>query len=232
LRALAEGREHVPGQTQPRPKRDLASEARQWWNDWYHTLGFTDVSVPRPALSNREFAKRAHLHQALFYIPEHSRAFYERFMVAVGQGTHWTVAANDREKIVWDVEPPARSEDGHPYRSAPSGTGMGYWLWVETAPVCPRLRTPWNTLISTIRLPSLPEYAVIWHAHKARTQLMLDTRSWCWLRTRYKFADGRLGALLASEYGGRVLVIRDGSENLAVSVVSGGGRAAEVVTAT
>lgn len=214
LLALAEGREYVPGEVRPQRERDLAEEARQWFEAWYRTLGFTDVSAPKPAVANCEFRRREAQGFGLFYVPNPSRAFYEQFMTAVGQGKHWTVADDDRENIVW--------QDG-------VASSRGYWLWVETALACPRLRTPWETLTAQVRLLSLLEYALVWHATKERAATMLDTQTWCWFRTRYKFAADRLGALNAVGCEGRVVVGRCGPGGLGVSFAGGGGRAAEVV---
>lgn len=196
-------------------KRDLAEETRQWFEDWYHSLNLTPT-VFKPAVSNREFARRQKLNQFLVYRPDSHGVTYEGFMVAVGQANHWTVNQEaGRQKIQW--EPAAQ----------------GYWFWADASPDCPRLGTPWNKLMADFtgktRLPCLEEYVLLWHAYKARTKQMLDTRTWCWLRTRYKYAYGQLSALGAYGYVGRVRICIWGPEDLEVPFDGEGGRAAEVV---
>lgn len=191
-------------------KRDLAEEERKWWEIWYRKLGF---AVQKPAASNREFARWQKSPSGLIFVPSATREFYEQFMRAVGQGNHWTVADADREGIVWDD---AQSADG-------------YWLKVDLASDCPRLGTPWDILQKEVRLLTLPEYAIAWHAVLARTGQMLDVRTWAWLATRYKFSDGQIGALCANEHDGQVRVLRSRPEDLGHSDDFEGGRAAEVV---
>ena len=188
-------------------KSSFAEERRQRFEHWYHSIGFS-VTVPKPNVSNREFARRLKLGQSLFYRPDSAGMTYEGFMAAVGQGNHWTVTNEaDRAKIGWD------------------SASAGYWFWAEVPEDCPRLRTSWNDLSQAVNLLSLEEYVIVWHAHKAETDKMLDRRFWTWLRTRF----GQ-GALDAGECGGRVRVRRGGPESLAVSDGFVGGRAAEVVT--
>ncbi len=214
FQAVSEGRlEHVEVDFEAlrQPKRDLAEERRARFGQWYQGFGFTEVTVPKPDASNREFKRRAEAGQALFYRPATGEVSYEAFMAAVGQGQYWTVVdAVERAKIAWE---PADA---------------GYWFWAEVAEVCPRLKMPWNNLNAAIHLLALEEYAVVWHALKAQG-VVLDASTWCWLRTRYKVAKGRLSALSAGEAHGRVPVGRGGPENLARAYNNNGGRAAEVV---
>lgn len=195
------------------PKRDLAKEERVWFETWYRGLGFADISIPNPLASNRDFARWQKSQSGLIFVPSISREFYEKFMTAVGRGDHWTVAHADREGIVWDDSPAAN----------------GYWLKAETNHECPRLGTSWNILQSQIQLLALLEYAILWHALKVRTGRKLDVNTWCRLRTRYKFADGQLGALHADGPAGQVRVGWDRPGPLEDSFALGGGRAAEVV---
>jgi hypothetical protein len=117
---------------------DLAETQRQWFENWYHKLGFNLTVVPKPAVSNYEFARRRKLGQELFYRPATSQVSYEQFMNAVGQGKDWTVTDQaERAKIVWEP------------------TATGYWFWTEVAADCPRLRTTWNSLNQAVRLLSL-----------------------------------------------------------------------------
>lgn len=211
LQAIIEGAASTEPAEKRGKKRDLAEEERQWWQAWYLTLGFSGIRVPKPAVSNREMGRLKKSASGLIYVPEVIRVFYKQLLTAVGQGNHWTVAGADREGIVWD-DPPT-----------------GYWLKAELAPDCPRLGTPWDKLNRTIRLLALPEYAIAWHAVKARTGQMLDVRAWCWLATRYKFNDGQFGALYANELDGAMHVLGRRPERLENSYADGGGRAAEVV---
>jgi hypothetical protein len=188
------------------PKRDLADKQRQWFEDWYRKLGFA-ITVPKPAVSNREFARRTKLGQFLVFRPSALSMTYHGFMAAVGQASsHWTITHDDRHKIVWEP------------------TEVGYWFWAEVAADCPRLRTTWNSLNQAIHLLSLEEYVIVWHAYKAKTGQMLDLRTWSWLRTRFG-----AGALLADGYNGRVGVHGYVAEALSIPHDNGGGRAAEVV---
>lgn len=199
-------------------KRDLAEEERQWWETWYDTLGFArvfkdaEIAVRKPEVSNRAFARWQESQSGLIYVPATTREFYERFMAAVGQDNHWTVANADREGIIWD-----------------ESAASGYWLKVEIAPDCPRLGTSWNMLQEDVRLLTLTEYAIAWHATKARADQMLDIRTWCWLKTRYKFADGKIGALQVDESDGVLGVHGRWPEVLEGSHSNEGGRAGEVV---
>ena len=56
IQAIAERRQFVPGK-QPQSKRYLAEEARQFYQEWYWSLGIP-VIVPKPVCSNREFRRR------------------------------------------------------------------------------------------------------------------------------------------------------------------------------
>lgn len=215
VQALIEGRasapfnagDQAPAPRHPKSKRDLAEGRRSWFETWYRSHGLTTVAVPRPNVTNREFARRAEKRQALVYSPATSEVSYESFMAAVGQGSHWTVTNhNERAKISW--EPCVR----------------GYWFWAEIQDNCPRLGTAWNDLMEQIRLHSLEEYVIVWHATKAETGRMLDTRTWNLLRTR--FGPGALDAL---GYDGSVDVCRRSAEALSVPSASEGGRALDVV---
>ncbi|MBI4450035.1 hypothetical protein HY634_03170 [Candidatus Uhrbacteria bacterium] len=186
--------------------RDLAEVRRAWFEAWYRGLGFA-ITVPKPNVTNREFARRAKLPQKLVYEPSAADVPYEAFMRAVGQGDHWTVTdEGERAKIGWEP------------------TATGFWHWVDAQDACPRLGTSWNNLTAKLRLLSLEEDVKVWHAVKAETGRMLDRNTWNWLRTRF----GQ-GALDADEYGGRVDVSGDSAEGLSVPYDSGGGRAADVV---
>ena len=171
------------------PPRDLAEEWRAEMEKWYRGLGFTELAMPKPAVSNREFGKRAKAGQALFYRPATAQVSYEAFMTAKGQGQHWTVIDSaERAKIVW--EPAAK----------------GYWFWAEVPKACPRLKMPWNSLTKAITLLALEEYVVVWWAMKAQGTV-LDKSTWTWLRTRHQVAPGRLcpGRLRVRGQGGRRL---------------------------
>lgn len=244
VQALIEGRKVVaasagdqgPAHQGAKSKRDLAEVYRAWFEAWYRSLGFT-VTVPKPNVTNREFARRAKKHQELRYEPAASEVPYEAFMRAVGQGDHRTVTdADERAKIGWEP------------------TATGYWHWADAQDDCPRLGTTWNDLAKTIRLLSLEEFVKHWHATKAGALFnvlfaqrnvaspseamsegrgevgakeigrMLDVRTWCWLRTRF----GR-GALCALGIVGRVYVNGVSADGLSIPVGSAGGRAADVV---
>ena len=187
-------------------KRDLAEQCRAWFEDWYRSLGFA-ITVPKPNVTNREFARRTERHQVLTYEPATADVPYEAFMRAVGQGDHWTVTdEGERAKIGW--EPIAK----------------GYWHWVDAQDVSPRLGVSWKRLTANLRLLSLEEYVKFRHALKAKTGRMLDVRTWCWLRTRF----GR-GALSAYGHGSRVHVHRSSADGLSIPFGGAGGRAADVV---
>lgn len=207
LEALAKGQDYVPGQAQ-RPKRDLAEEQRAWFEDWYrkHRLW---IPVPKPAVSNREFNRKARQGKVLCYRPATNEVSYEAFMNAVGQGDNWTVKdEGERVKIGWEP------------------TEQGYWFWAEAQKDCLRLETCWNDLSASIKLLALEEYVILWHAHKAKTGgEMLDVHTWCWLRT-----CSERSALLADESDECVNVSRyDGSEHLALHDGLEGGRVSEVI---
>lgn len=217
----------APGTAPGTKKRDLAEVYRAWFEAWYRILGFS-VTVPRPNVTNREFARRAKKHQELRYEPAASDVPYEAFMRAVGQGDHWTVTdEGERAKIVWE----------------PATTG--YWYWADAQDDCPRLGTTWNDLMRAIKLLSLEEFVKHWHATKAGAFLkelsarqsaagrgkamtvagrMLDVRTWCWLRTRFGQS-----ALYAYAVDGRVNVYGHSADSLSLPDGHGGGRAADVV---
>jgi hypothetical protein len=187
---------------------DLATARHDWMQNWYRELGFT-VSVPFPPFSDEEYKSHKELGQELFYRPSTSKVSYNALMKALGQDGHWTVTDNDdRKKIAWEQ------------------ATTGYWFWAEVAQDCPRLGTSWNKLTKEqkLNLLSLEEYVIVWWAHKAETNAMLDTNTWSWLRTRFG-----AGVLNADGYFGRVFVDGWGAGGLADSYVNGGGRAAEVV---
>lgn len=201
-------RKHPKQETSSLASGDLATVRHNWFQGWYAKLGFT-VSMPFPPVSDEEFKRRKELGQALFYRPSTSKVSYKALMSALGQGEHWTVVDKEnRKKIRWE----------------PSKTG--YWFWAEVAESCPRLDMSWNTLVGEQRhnLLSLEEYVIVWWAYKADTGIMLDTKTWSWLRTRF----GQ-GALYAGGYGGGVNVGGWGVRSLAHSYGGGGGRCAEVV---
>lgn len=187
---------------------DFATNRRNWFMDWYYKLGFS-LQIPVPPVPDEEYKRRQAMNQDLFYRPPTSEVSYEALMKAVGQDEHWTVVdESDRKKIVWE---PAQT---------------GYWFWAEVAQECPRLGTSWNKLTKEQRLNllSLEEYALVWWVHKAATSVMLDNRTWSWLRTRFG-----PNALDASGCLGRVRVCRCHVGGLADPFDFGGGRCAEVV---
>lgn len=184
-------------------KRDLAEGRRAWFEDWYRKLGFT-VTVPKPPVSNREFARREKAGEALFYRPATCEISYKTFMAAVGQISDWTVMTSDSAKIDWD---PANK---------------GYWFWAEIQKNS-RLTMSWNQLSKQIRLLSLEEYVIVWHAHKANGTT-LDVNTWCWLKTRFG-----AGAICICVCDGTFKVNWYDSDDLCS--YSRGGRRSEVVTA-
>ncbi|MDP3985703.1 MAG: hypothetical protein Q8P82_02980 [bacterium] len=206
LLAIAEDRETIEQVGQK--KHDLAEERRIAMEQFLRARGFPTLAVPKSDVSNREFARREKLGQQLFFMPFTTQADYDTFMTSVGQATHWTVADQaERAKIGWEF------------------SEVGYWFWAEVAPNCPRIKTSWNTLTTQIRLLSLEEYVIVWHATKAETQVMLDHPTWCWLRSRY----GGSGALRADGYDGLVRVDGDDARVLSGTFDNDGGRSAEVV---
>lgn len=224
---VSEGRYGVEPSLRFDPKRNLAQAERDWWWTFYRERGLGSFEIPLPGMldpkdrkgtrfvpaSNRLFRRWQESGSGLIWVPETTREFYERFMSAsaVGQKDHWTVTGANRNKIVWDDLSPG-------------------WRRVEQTLVCPRLNTPWDALNSTVKLLALLEYAVAWHGFRARNHgEMLDMRTVCWLRTRYNYGEGRLGALLAYECDGRVFVYDWLPEDLSVPDPHYGGRAAEVV---
>jgi hypothetical protein len=211
LQAVGEGREFVPSETDARvpPRRTRAEKRRQWFETWYHKLGFTGTAVPMPSVSNGEFKRKEAAGKKLFYRPPTSEISYDAFMSAVGQATHWTVVHNDRHKIVWEA------------------AETGYWFWAEVADDCPRIRMSWNNLFP-LGLLSLEEYFFVWHAHKAQTKKLLDRRTWTMLRTRYKYYENALGALNAGGCVGGVGVYYGHPDYLSCAYDDEGGRLAEV----
>lgn len=188
---------------------DLATVRRYWFQNWYRKLGF-NLSLPFPPISDEESNRRKELGQALFYRPPTSEVSYEALMKAVGQDEHWTITDNDGSQKI-TREP----------------TEQGYWFWAEIAQGCPRLGTPWNTLVGEqkLNLLSLEEYVIVWWAMRVETNIFFDANTWSWLRTPCGH-----GALGASGYHGGVSV--GGSwdaGDLADSYDHEGGRVAEVV---
>lgn len=101
---------------------------------------------------------------------------------------------------------------------------IGYWFLAEIAAVCPRTKTSWNDLTSTvsgIRLPSLEEYAIVYWTHLDFTGERIDDGTWCWLRTRLRFGTG---ALNAGVNAGELHILESAYSNLAVPFDVGGGR--------
>ncbi|MFH2136602.1 MAG: hypothetical protein ABII19_03170 [Patescibacteria group bacterium] len=200
-------------------KRDPADDERVWWERWFNDLGFARIAVPKPAASNRDFARWRKSQVGLIYVPAATRAFYERFMVVVGQ-VNWTVAHEDRESIVWD--------------DSPSG---GYWLKVDLASNCPGLGMSWDALQVQarllaplqVRLLSLAEYVIAWYATKARFNRALDLQTSCWTRTRCKVSNDRSTVLHLHWHGGEMKVMGIAPEELEHPLDRTGGRAAEVV---
>ncbi len=184
---------------------DLAEERRAQMEKFYCSRGF-NVSVPKPGVSNREFARRRKLGQELFFRFATKTVSYEAFMAAVGQSTHWTVVDEiNRAKIGWE------------------SAAEGYWFWAEVAESCPRLGTSWNDLTSAHHLLALEEYVVVWWAYFAETGRKLDVSTWSWLRTPF----GQC-ALSAVEDSGVVCVDYCHPELLAQSFDYYGGRVTEV----
>ena len=194
----------------------LGTARHSWFMDWYYKLGFS-LQIPVPPVSDAEYEQRQPLGQELFYRPASSDlsasaqagVSYDALMKAVGQSEHWTlIDKNDRKKIVWE------------------SAKAGYWFWAEVAPACPRLGSSWNKLVheQKLCLLSLEEYAIVWWAHQAAANIMLDIKTWSWLRTRFGS-----GALYADECDGWVRVGRWCADALADSYGGAGGRAAEVV---
>ncbi|MBI2099506.1 hypothetical protein HYT45_03825 [Candidatus Uhrbacteria bacterium] len=191
----------------------LAIARRNWFMNWYRELGFS-LQIPVPPVPDEEYKSRKEQGQDLFYRPPTSEVSYEALMKAVGQGKCWTVVnGSDRKKIKWEP------------------TQTGYWFWAEVSQDCPRLGTSWHGLTRTkeqgldlLSLLSLEEYALVWWAHKAATNAILDTGNWSWLRTRF-----RDSALHASDCYGRVCVDGWDAISIAYPYVNMGGRSAEVV---
>lgn len=185
--------------------KDLAEQCRVQMEKFYRGRGL-NVSVPKPNVSNREFARWHKLGQELYYRPVTATLSYEQFMTAVGQSNRWTVVnETERVKIVWEP------------------TASGYWFWAEVSESCPRLGTSWNNLTSELNLLALEEYVIVWWAYLAETGRKLDVSTRSWLRTRF----GQ-GALNAGVFSGVVLVNDFDPEDLAWSFGTSGGRVAEV----
>lgn len=195
---------------EPKKVHDLAEERRLEMEQFFRNRGFYELSVPKPNVSNRELARREKIGQQLFFMPISSQTKHDAFMSSVGQSNHWTVTDHAaRAKIGWEF------------------SKEGYWFWAEVAPNTPRIKISWDDLTSVqkIRLLSLEEYVIVWHAMRVETGVMLDVLTWCWLRTRFNGS----GALGASGHDGRVGVGRLSSGSLSVGDDDGGGRSAEVV---
>ncbi|MBI4449806.1 hypothetical protein HY634_01995 [Candidatus Uhrbacteria bacterium] len=216
----------------------LAIARRDWWIQYLsHDLALLPkgVDIPPPIVGDEEYTLRTtgkflnRLEQSLIVqIPngllagsvrkksEHSSPSlaYDRFMVAVGQRDHWTVADEaERQKISWDPVPEWR------------------WRWIETPDRCPRTGTSWNALTAQLaagtpssHLPSLEEYVLAWYAVRHEHHRILDGQTYSWLRTRLG-----PGALLAGADGGRVHVSRWDASFLGVAPGLDGGRASDPV---
>ncbi|MFH1712171.1 MAG: hypothetical protein ABH846_02975, partial [Patescibacteria group bacterium] len=181
------------GAKQQPKKRDLAEERRLEIEQVYHEHGLKVGTVPKPELSNRAITKLRIEGKEIFAVPPEGVASYRQIMTAFGQADHWTLTHEDRHKIVWEP--------------------LAEWRWiiVEVTPDCSRRGTCWNDLNTAIYQLSLEEYAPVWHLHKALTGIILDQRTFCWLRTRYRFSESGLGALRAGGWHGEVRVRRDSS---------------------
>ncbi|MFH1430489.1 MAG: hypothetical protein ABIG71_03125 [Candidatus Uhrbacteria bacterium] len=191
-------------------EHDPAEPSQASPGDANHPLLF----IPKPNVSNREFARRRKQGQDLFWRFATDDLSYESFMRAVGQEDHWTVTdEKERAKIEWEP------------------TDHGYWFWAEVQDNCPRLGISHNDLSKQITLLSLEEYVIVWHAFKQEHNGTIDVRMWCWLRTRYRFGFFDVGALDASGYYGRVDVNGDHAADLAPPYSDGGGRLAERLAA-
>ena len=214
LQAVSDGIEFVPsfdGEVRIAPRRTRAQKRQQWFERWYRDLGF-EINVPVPNVSAGQIKRKEMEDKKLFYCPATSEMAYDAYMCAVGQDEHWTVTHEGRNKIKWET------------------AEQGYWFWAEVADDCPRTSRSWNDLSGSIRLLSLEEYVIVWHAHKAQTKKLLDLRTWIWLRTRYRFDEKTLlGALSADECGGSVCVDLCHPGDLSIASSGGGGRLAEVV---
>lgn len=187
-------------------KRDYAETRRAWCEAYYRGLGF-GVTVPLPKFSNRVWTRETDRGRVVVPRAPTRLISYEAYMEAVGQGSHWTVKDEaERKKIVWEP------------------TDEWYWFWADAQDTCPRLGRSWNDLTVKLRLLALEEYAPLWHMVKADEGRMLDTCTWCWLRTRFGS-----GALHADVYGGGVRVFGDSAERLAFPDGHEGGRVLDVV---
>ncbi|MBI4281434.1 hypothetical protein HY625_01295 [Candidatus Uhrbacteria bacterium] len=192
--------------------RDLAEERRLEIEAFYKSLGFT-ITIPKLAQSNGQLNDLRKANQEPEYRPSDAEVPYDAFMVAVGQGNHWTVAeyrkykAGETSTIGWEP------------------CTHGYWFIADVAPQCPRTGTSWNSLTADTKIPllSLEEYVITWHERKSKG-VTLDIQTWCWLRTRWN----KTGALRARGCGGRVRVCGHDAEVLARSWSGYGGRAAEM----
>lgn len=195
------------------PRVDLAEQRRAVVDENFRKRGFRIV-VPKPNVSNTTYKRWRREGRELFYRPATAEVGYEAWMVAHGQGAHWTVAEEaERLKVGW--EPCA----------------VGYWFTAEVAPRCERLKTAWNVLAASVRLLSVEEYTIVWWTHRDLIGERFDFGTWCWLRTRF----GQGGALFANDarsvhhQDGEVNVLRNRAGHLSVPYESGGGRATELV---
>jgi len=196
------------------PSPTNGPELQTWYQGWLTKLGLGDIVVPKLAASNRDFAALEDLSIPQAYRLDFltNQATFDRF-VGIVQPGHWTVTSQaDRENTAWKFAPEVR------------------WCKADVSPQCPRLRTPWQTLMAQTkdqpaRLWELAQYFAFWWAHKALTGIGLDRTTWCWLATRF----GR-SALRADEHAGLVYVggYYDPA-GLARAFGGGGGRLAEVV---
>lgn len=181
---------------------------------WYAKLGLTAFPLFSIAdISNHEINDRRDIGQAFFADPGEALLPYDVLMTAVGQPNDWTVTEYKKWKA------------GEPSVIAFEDASSPTLFWAEVSNGCPRLGTSWNTLVTSMNLLTLRQYVIVWHCHKALTNIMLDRQTWCWLRTRHN----KTGALRAFECNGGVSVSGRDAEYLAMSWSASGGRCAEEV---
>jgi len=216
---------------------DLALARRDWWTTYLRQdLGLLPkgVDIPPPTVGDKEYTLRTtgkfpkRKRQSLIVQmpntafedaakksePSSPSLAYDRFMTAVGQGNHWTVTtAAERQRIAWEPVQTWR------------------WRWIETPDRCPRTNIPWNELTARFSaetppslLVSLEEYVLAWCAVRHEHQRMLDTPTYCWLRTR--FGQGAFNVFWSDD---QFDVFGYSAEQLPLSVGSFGGRASDPV---